>query len=347
MPCGSGPALEPEVDVACDACGEVAADEVCSSENLAAQAELARRFHRARLARRSRAALDERARFTHDYATRLLACRRCELLYRSPRPAADAVLRAYEGERYPAERIPQMVASQRALFRPKARALARSLGTGARVLEVGSFVGGFLREARDSGLDAVGLDPSEQLGTLCLRAGLRVVRATLEEVAEKREFPHFDAIAIWNTFDQLPRPRRTLRAALHMLRPGGLLLLRFPHGACFRRLLARKPLPLRALAWNNLLGFPYLHGYGLRSLDSLLGDFAFARSAVAGDTLGTLADASYTHWTRLEERAVKSAQRRHWQRENDLSLAPWLDVELRAEPLRDGVSPSRPRALEP
>jgi SAM-dependent methyltransferase len=347
MPPESSTALAPQVDVACDACGEVAADELCSSEALASQAELARRFHRARLARRSRAALEERASFTHDYATRLLACRKCGLLYRSPRPPAAAVLRAYEDERYSAERLPQMLASQRALFRPKARALAAALGSGGRVLEVGSFVGGFLREAREAGLDAVGLDPSDQLGTLCQRAGLVVVRATLEEIAEKRAFPPFDALAIWNTFDQLPRPRVTLTAALHMLRPGGLLLLRFPHGACYQRLLARKPLPLRALAWNNLLGFPYLHGYGLRSLDSLARDFAFARSAVAGDTLGTLADRSYTHWARLEERAVKAAQRRHWQRGPDLGLAPWLDVELRVEPLRDSASASRLRAHGP
>jgi hypothetical protein len=91
--------LAPEVEVACDACGEGAADEIASAKQLAEQADLARRFHRARLARRSRAALEERASFTHDYATRLLACRACGLVYRSPRPAADAVLHASAGER--------------------------------------------------------------------------------------------------------------------------------------------------------------------------------------------------------------------------------------------------------
>ena len=146
---------------------------------------LRRRFHSDRLARRSRAALEERASFTHDYATSLLACRSCNLVYRSPRPAADSVLHAYEGERYAAERLPQMIESQRALFRPKARALAGVLGPGARVLEVGSFVGGFLREARESGLEAVGIDPNEQMAELSRRAGLWVVPETLEEFAAR------------------------------------------------------------------------------------------------------------------------------------------------------------------
>jgi SAM-dependent methyltransferase len=327
--------LEPEVEIACDACGEAAADEVASSGELASQAELARRFHGDRLARRSRAALEERASFTHDYATSLLACRSCNLVYRSPRPTAASVLHAYEGERYAAERLPQMIASQCELFRPKARALAGMLGPGAHVLEVGSFVGGFLREARESGLEAVGLDPNEQMAELGRRAGLWVVPETLEAFVARRDLPLFDAIAIWNTFDQLPRPRAALAAALRLLRPAGLLLLRFPHGACFQRLSAVKPCPVRALAWNNLLGFPYLHGYGLRSLGALAGGFGMICESVTGDTLGLVADESYAHWARLEERLVKAAQRRRWAR--DLGLAPWLDVQLRVDPSSCGA----------
>jgi len=319
--------LVPEVDVACAACGQAAADEICSAEQLVRQAEIARRFHTARLRRRSRAALEERASFTHGYATRLLACRACRLLYRSPRPAAGALLDAYEGERYAAERLPQMVASQRALFRPKARALARSLRSAARVLEVGSFVGGFLWAAREAGLDAVGIDPSEQLSSLCRRSGLRVARCTLEQAADSSAESHYDAVAIWNTFDQFPRPREALRAVLRLLRPGGLVLLRFPHGSYFRHLAHWDPVQVRALAWNNLLAFPYLHGYGLRSLDGLVREFGLTRIGVEGDTLGAVADASYARWARLEESTVKLAQRARWAR--DLSLAPWLDVALR------------------
>jgi SAM-dependent methyltransferase len=319
--------LAPEVDVVCVACGKAVADEICGPDELAAQMLAARAFHRARLSRRSRAALEERASFTHDYPTRLLACCSCGLLYRSPRPTTESVLEAYACERYAAERLPQMIASQRALFAPKARELARSLGSGARVLEVGSFVGGFLRAAREVGLDAVGVDPSESLSELCRRSGLRVECSTLEEFSAQSSEEPFDAITVWNTFDQLPRPRVLLAAVRRVLRPGGLVVLRVPHGECFRRLATCKPLPLRALAWNNLLGFPYLHGYGLKSLDELASGFGLTLVRAVGDTLGAVADRSYARWARLEEQAVKVAQRARFAR--DLGYAPWLDVRFR------------------
>lgn len=323
----SQPALEPEVEVACAACGGEVADCICDAAGLAAQLAAARAFHRARQRRRSRAALEERATFTHHYPTELLACRTCGLVYRSPRPSTAALIHAYEDERYAAERLPQMVGSQRALFRPKAAALAREVRADGRVLEVGAFVGGFLAAAREAGLDAVGPDPSAQLSAFCRGSGLRVIRATLEEHARSERPSCYDAIAIWNAFDQLPRPRVALAAVQRLLRPGGLLALRFPHGACFRRLMARQPLPLRALAWNNLLGFPDPNGYGVAALDRLVAPFALTRIRVEGDTLGTVADRGYARWARLEERAVKARQRSRFARE--LERAPWLDVWLR------------------
>ncbi|HTO69125.1 MAG TPA: methyltransferase domain-containing protein [Myxococcota bacterium] len=329
--------LEPEVEVHCDACGAAAAAPICTAADLAAQLELAGKFHKVRLRRRSRAALEERALFTHDYATELLACEKCGLLYRSPRPSPSAVLGAYAVERYARERLPQMVFSQRALFLPKARALARRLhplrrASGRdegppRVLEVGSFVGGFLWAAREVGIDAVGLDPSAQLSRLCTTLGLRVLQTTLEERAATGSRELYDAVAIWNTFDQLPRPREVLAAVRRVIWPGGLLVLRFPHGACFQRLVARRWSGRRALAWNNLLGFPYLHGYGLPSLDRLIEPFGFTRIGVRGDVLGRQADSGYARWARLEERAVKAAQRARFRA--DLAHAPWLDVVLR------------------
>jgi SAM-dependent methyltransferase len=220
-----------------------------------------------------------------------------------------------------------MIVSQRALFRPKARALAAWLGAGARVLEVGCFVGGFLREARDVGLIAAGLDPSEQLAILCRRSGLRVVGSTLESLATSARAERYDVVAIWNTFDQLPRPRAALAAALRVLQPGGMVIVRTPHGRYFRERVANGRAPRRALAWNNLLGFPYLHGYGLESIDRLALEFGLVRTRSVGDTLGTVADRTYSPWARLEERALKAAQRRALAR--DPLQAPWLDVYLR------------------
>jgi hypothetical protein len=49
--------------------------------------------------------------------------------------------------------------------------------------------------------------PSEQLSAICRRLGLRVVGLTLEALDGAGPAGTFDAVAIWNTFDQLPWPR--------------------------------------------------------------------------------------------------------------------------------------------
>jgi len=90
----SEPELVAEYEVACSACGSAAQRVLRSEDALAAEIEQLERFHRRRFARRSRARMQERASFTHDYPTRVVECEICGLLYRSPRPRASAVLEA-------------------------------------------------------------------------------------------------------------------------------------------------------------------------------------------------------------------------------------------------------------
>jgi hypothetical protein len=152
-----------------------------------------------------------------------------------------------------------------------------------------------------------------------------------------------DCVAIWNTFDQLPAPEPTVAAARALLRPGGILALRVPNGDCFRRsarwLKARR-LPrllagwLRAaLAWNNLLAFPYLHGYSVRTLDWLLAWHGLTRFEVQGDNLPRLSDGQTLQWARWEECAIKVAWRAAASIGGAVSspgtLAPWIDLSFR------------------
>jgi SAM-dependent methyltransferase len=338
----ASPELEPEAAVAaCPACASRRFGVLCDARELAGQQQRAQRFHAARLARRRRAELAERASFTHDYPTNLLACGACGLLLRSPRPRAADVEQAYTEERYPPERLDEMTAAQIEAFRDKPSVL-RSLGAGGRVVEIGSFLGGFLAAARDAGWDAVGVDPSKQLGERCRARGLRVVEETLAEFASHGRTEAWDCVAIWNTFDQLAEPRSGLADAARLLRPGGILALRVPHGLHYRHLLGglARPSPwLRyaseaRLAWNNLLGFPYLHGYGVVSLDRLLEPFGFERARVQGGVLCRISGRATARWARGEESLVKRWQRAAIAREargpsGSFEAAPWLDLYYR------------------
>jgi SAM-dependent methyltransferase len=328
---------EPLVAVRCAVCGGEEHETLCAAADVRAQLEYLRRFHRKRLRRVTERALADRAHFTQDYATDIVGCVQCGLVYRNPRPSAEAIARAYSGDEYGRERLQEMWGTQVELYRPLAREVARFLPPRAQVVEVGSFVGGFLQAGRERGWSMLGVDPGREVGAFCAERGLRVFPGTLPELADTPDtsWEGVDCVAIWNAFDQLPEPEPDLAAARRLLRPGGLLALRVPNGDCFRAAVSRvrnlRP-PFRGwvralLAWNNLLAFPYLHGYSIRTLDWLTGWHGFERVGVKGDTLCRLSDSNTRLWARWEERFLKAFSQSAARRQ--AAGAPWLNLYYR------------------
>lgn len=323
----------------CAACGGARVEIVCDAREIRAQLDWVRRFHVRRLRDRPPpGALEDRTDFTQGFVTNVVACVACGLLFRDPRPPPEAIARSYARDAYEPARLEALLAGQRAFFREKVRVLARWMPPpGARVLELGSFIGGFLDVTRDAGWDARGVDPGEEVVAYCRARGLRVLRGTVVDLAEPAG--SFDLIAIWNTFDQLPEPGPALAAVARLLRSGGTLVLRVPNGLCYRRTVAalrRAPAPFAAvlrgaLAWNNLLGFPYLYGYTPRTLERLCAAHGLATAAVRPDTLVRLSDDATRPWASVEEAVVKSAWRLLWSLRGARAAerAPWLDVVLR------------------
>ena len=350
-------APKPLIDVRCAVCGEGAYEIIRTRGQVQTEVQYLRKFHQRRLRpakAESCSALLDRVEFTQDYATAIVSCHGCGLIYRNPRPPADAIKRAYERDHYGRDRLGKVFEAQRELYRPKARYLGRWLptreeqrGTGTapsptctRVVEVGSFVGGFLAAGRQYGWDMLGVDPGKEVDSFCREHELRVFQGTLAEAPI--EPGSIDCVAIWNTFDQLPNPAPTLEAAGRVLRPGGVLALRVPNGDCFRfaeSWMPRLPRPLRrwlraTVAWNNLLAFPYLHGYSVRTLDWLLFRYGFIRVSIQPDTLVRLSDDYTKTWAVWEERLLKSVCRvafrlERWSSRSGVILAPWFDAYYR------------------
>jgi SAM-dependent methyltransferase len=330
-----------EAQGACIACGSSARSLVADADAIAAEREAARRFHGARLVRVDPGELQERASFTQEAAANVVACDACGLLARDPLPTQETLEERYADDAYPAWRLEEMLAAQVASFRRTFAWLRRTLGQRGRVVEIGSFVGGFLDVARTAGWRATGIDAGRQVAAFCLARGLDVHAGTVEEFeASQRRVP-LDCVAVWNTFDQLAEPAAVLDFAARWLRPGGVLALRVPHGLHYRRSAPRlrsRSMPRRrfaetCLAWNNLLGFPYLFGYGLESLDRLVASFGFTRAAARGDVLCTLAGRATADWARREETACKQLQRaaiRLEGRRAQLAASPWIEVAYRA-----------------
>jgi SAM-dependent methyltransferase len=317
----SRPVLSRSYELAhCIVCGHTDAEVVADEEDIRREVEVLWAFHEKRLrAGTPVARLRDRVAFSQDPPWRLVACRDCGLVYRSPAERAFEVESIYARDCPAKELLQALHTTQRPAYTAQARRLSRLLSSGATVLEVGSYVGAFLAAARDEGLTATGVDINPAVNKFTRSLGFQVSDGELQSAEGER----VDAIAIWNTFDQLSDPRGVVTAAAARLKRGGVLAIRVPNGDYYRKHRHKTT----ALAVNNLLTFPYRWGFTPRSLRMLLESTGFRTLATVGDVLVPTADEWTKGWARVEERVVKLAIR-GVRRSPDSQ--PWFEVYARA-----------------
>jgi 2-polyprenyl-3-methyl-5-hydroxy-6-metoxy-1,4-benzoquinol methylase len=323
--------LEPAYDVGgCPICGTLQSIEIANRDAIKREIELNWEFHESRL--RQPVPPDhliDRLVFSQAPPLRLASCAECHHLYRNPRENGDALERSYAEALHPAEMLETLFQNQRLACRAQVK---RILRTGARIhrgLEVGSYVGAFLAAAADAALPFEGIDVNSSVTEFAATKDLPAETGSLEDLPLKRKY---DAIVIWNTFEQLPDVRAATVRSHELLREGGLLAVRIPNGAFYEKWRRRLGGPMNAiaarmLAHNNLLGFPYRQGFSESSMKRLLTDCRFEIIATKGDTLFPIADRWTTSRGVRDERFTKGFQRllqRGWS-------APW--VEIYAKPI--------------
>jgi SAM-dependent methyltransferase len=314
----------------CIVCGHTDSDVLGEQEDLRREVEVlweyqSRRFKPGTPTRR----LMDRVAFSQDPPLRLVRCRECGLVYRNPVERARELQSIYADGGPSRDTMFALHDTQRAAYRTQARRLRAALGRGGSVLEVGSYVGAFLDAARGEGLAAEGVDVN-----IATNDFARALRFTVHD-GELRDIPcdrAFDAIAIWNTFDQLADPRATVVDAVQRLSPSGLFAVRVPNGECYATWRPRLDAPNRferdaaraILAQNNLLTFPYRWGFTVASLGRLLRECGLSVERVCGDVLVPTGDEWTRVWARLEERVAKAAIRLAVARKPE--RAPWIEV---------------------
>jgi SAM-dependent methyltransferase len=308
----------------CPVCRSVEHRVLADREAVKHELEALWRFHLRRLKTGAPVEqLFDRAIFSQDPPLQVVQCGECGLVFRNPRERADEVLETYQDEAPSPDALASLYDQQFRFYQPRvARLTALANGAGS-VLEVGSYVGGFLRAAREAGWQARGIDVNAHASAFARARGCDVDDVALENF----DVPtRFSAVVLWNCFDQLPDPHAALERVRHLLADSGLIAIRVPNGAFYARMRRRNQGLTRAmLAWNNLASFPYRHGFTADSLARLLAEYGFEIVEREADTLVSIASA-YTHgWARWEERLLKAGMR--------LLLpyrsAPWLEVYAR------------------
>lgn len=313
----------------CPACGAREGERVAGPDDVRRELESLWEFHLRRVEPGAPVRyLADRAVFSQDPPIALAGCRACGTVYRDPRERGAAVAALYAEEELDPAALGDGFPLLRRVYRRQLRRLRRFAGGTGAGLEVGSHTGAFLAAAGEGGWRFEGVDVNEDAVRFARDRGLAASCGTIEAVPPGRTY---DAVAIWNCFEQLPDPRRAARAARSLLRPGGVLALRVPDGgfyAAVRRRLDGPAAPLArgVLAWNNLLAFPYRAGFTRRGLRHLLEGEGFRVLATVGDVLIPISGDRTRRWAAWEERALKRLLRAA----AAAGTAPWFEIYARA-----------------
>lgn len=218
-------------------------------------------------------------------------CRRCGLVFLHPQPS-EAFLAEHYQHYLPVEE-PERAAWQRLMEPVTASSVAlleeRSARPG-RLLDVGCGHGFFLKAMAESGWQVEGIEISA--------TGRDYARAVLGVEVSAQPLPRlewaeaqFDVITLFYVIEHLADPRAVLTEVRRLLRPGGLLLLRWPHTTPLARLLRPWVQSLKLYQAPS-----HLFDFAPRSITILLSDLGFQgiRTTIGG-------------WTQPENRAARLA----------------------------------------
>lgn len=170
----------------------------------------------------------------------VVRCRDCGLCFTNPRPSEDTI-----ADFYPADYAPHCTADDKRshwwhrlpLLSSRCDRYRKALplrGRG-RLLDFGCGSGSFLLRMHRQGWQVTGLDTSEAtVDRLRTDHNLHVLTGSLPHPA--LDEASFDAVTMWQALEHVHRPLDLLKAAHHVLAPGGTLLVAVPNiaSAAFR-----------------------------------------------------------------------------------------------------------------
>lgn len=256
-------------------------------------------------------------RFMHDGPAEIVSCSHCGTIRRNEQQAAH-----YEADHYDSDLMRHLYPRYRQAFAEKQDHYRSLLPPGAEVLEVGSHLGAFLEVAEGWGWRATGLDIGLETSAFARRHGGSVRRTSLAAYSSVRR-P--DAIFVWNCFEQVEDPWDLMIRARSLLARHGVVVLRVPNAEFYRRSTLGARDWLRALGYNNLLGFPYLNGYRLGALQRLLDSTGFEAIASFSASLLTPPYPEMSKRVRREWVETRTETERL-----GAAASPWIEIVGRA-----------------
>ncbi len=215
-----------------------------------------------------------------------LMCSDCGLVSIEPHPSVDELIADYDT--YLPE-DPVEIEAWQSMMRPivvkSARLIESEYGeeTG-RLLDIGSGYGFFLEEMKSRGWDVEGVELSETGRRYTQsRISIPVHSVSLESLSLPDD--HFDIVTLFYVIEHLSDPVSTIREVARILKPGGLILVRWPHSTPLVRLLG--PLSRKLDLYHTPF---HLYDFSPRTIRMLLATASFegVKTIVGGHTLSAI-----------------------------------------------------------
>lgn len=167
-----------------------------------------------------------------------LRCRKCGLVQLFPRPSLETLKKNYDHYLPVSHReIEDWSEMMKPVISKSADLVdARAASPGKRLLDIGCGYGFFLSEMKSRGWEVEGIEISPTGREYARRTfGLNIHSKPLELLGLPAD--NFDVITLFYVIEHLENPRDILTEVRRILRPDGLLLLRWPHTTPIVRLL--------------------------------------------------------------------------------------------------------------
>jgi len=216
-------------------------------------------------------------------AWRYFQCNDCGVVSLHPRPPVDELLTSYDT--YLPDQADE-IARWEKMTGPVVETAATLVSDhkhsdGARLLDIGCGYGFFLKKMAQRGWAVEGIEVSRagrEYATKTL--GLSIHSTPLEDMALPKE--HLDVVTLFYVIEHVHDPGRMLREVFRILKPGGMVLLRWPHSTPVVKLLG--PFANRFDIYHT----PYhLYDFNPRAMQQLLEKSGFrdVQNMIGGFTL--------------------------------------------------------------
>jgi SAM-dependent methyltransferase len=260
-----------------------------------------------------------------DQEATIERCRGCGSIFRDRAEVPADVEQLYRRCIYPVAVAARLRDKALADLDAESRRLVR-LGCrpGARLLEVGSYVGAFLDFAGGAGCDVVGVDLNDSLAEWCRQRGHDV--RTTAFAAELFPGERFDGVWILNCFEQLSDLDQVVHDAKSLLRPGAPLVVRTPNAVFIEQAHRGNSTLLRRIAAANaVLGVPYRRCLSPAAVCLLLARHRFRELEIRGREFSSLPPENWpSSWA--ASRKLRLAAYRAASVLKGEVLHPWLEV---------------------